>query len=113
MGGPLGPRSASHFGAAPTGVPEIDPSRKSKAPSFTESRASGEDIRVVEDPDISPGGCHIQWGSGTVDATLETQLQRIEKALNLARTQGREPDEHNRMRSQDPRTDSSQGKGQG
>ncbi|HUS97777.1 MAG TPA: FliH/SctL family protein [Hyphomicrobiaceae bacterium] len=51
------------------------------ASSLVDMRKQWEHIRVVEDEEVSPGGCRIQWGSGVVDATLETQLDRIEAEL--------------------------------
>ena len=51
------------------------------AGSLVEMREQWEHIRVVEDAEVSPGGCRIQWGSGAVDASLETQLDRIEAEL--------------------------------
>ncbi len=41
-------------------------------------------VRVVAEPEVSPGGCHVNWGSGAVDATLETQLERIRAELLAA-----------------------------
>ncbi len=41
-------------------------------------------VRVVADPEVSPGGCHVNWGSGAIDATLETQLERIRAELLAA-----------------------------
>ena len=42
---------------------------------------SGRRIELVADPEIGPAGCVIQSEIGTVDARLETQLQRLEEIL--------------------------------
>jgi flagellar assembly protein FliH len=34
-------------------------------------------LRLVEDATVEPGGCRLLTGSGGIDATLETQLNRI------------------------------------
>jgi flagellar assembly protein FliH len=52
------------------------------AKSLIDMREQWQKIRVVDEPEISPGGCRVQWGSGSIDATLETQLDRIEAELN-------------------------------
>lgn len=44
-------------------------------------------IDFVPDPHVASGGCVIESEAGTVDATLETQLRVLERAL-LARTGG-------------------------
>jgi len=51
------------------------------ADSLLEMKEQWSEVRVVEETEISPGGCRVQWGSGTVDATIETQLDRIAEAL--------------------------------
>jgi flagellar assembly protein FliH len=57
------------------------------ARSLVEMREQWQSIEVVEETDISPGGCRICWGDGSADATLETQLDRIAHELkaNAAR----------------------------
>ena len=39
------------------------------------------DVEVVEDTEISRGGCRLWTQEGAVDATIETQLSRIAEAL--------------------------------
>lgn len=39
------------------------------------------DLRIVEDGSLQPGGVKIETNSGTIDATIETQSQELEKAL--------------------------------
>lgn len=51
------------------------------AQSLLDLQEHWEHVKVVEESEISPGGCRVQWGSGSVDATLETQLDRIELEL--------------------------------
>jgi flagellar assembly protein FliH len=38
-------------------------------------------VRIAEEPEVSPGGCRVQWNGGALDASIETQLERIEAAL--------------------------------
>ncbi|MBF0545821.1 MAG: hypothetical protein HQM08_15365 [Candidatus Riflebacteria bacterium] len=46
------------------------------------SRLSGvSELTIVEDSSLSPGGVKIETGVGTVDATIETQAEELEKAL--------------------------------
>jgi flagellar assembly protein FliH len=51
------------------------------AQSLLDLKEHWEHIQVAEEPEVSPGGCRVQWGSGSVDATLETQLDRIAAEL--------------------------------
>jgi len=44
-----------------------------------------EHVRVIEDEAIAPGGCRVFWGEGTIDGTLEAQLDRIASALGGSR----------------------------
>ena len=48
---------------------------------MTDLKEQCKHVRIVEQQDIAAGGCRVQWGSGAVDATLDTQLTRIETAL--------------------------------
>lgn len=46
------------------------------------SRLSGvNELQIVEDSSLSPGGVKIETGVSTIDATLETQARTLEKAL--------------------------------
>ena len=38
-------------------------------------------LEIVEDRRVSPGGCVMESGSGTIDSRIETQFDEIEKAL--------------------------------
>lgn len=51
------------------------------AKSLVEMQEQWKNVRVVQEPEVSPGGCRVQWGSGAIDATLETQFERITEAL--------------------------------
>lgn len=51
------------------------------AKSLNDLHEGWEHVTIVQEPEISPGGCRVQWGSGAIDATLDTQLERIEMAL--------------------------------
>ena len=51
------------------------------ARSLAETAETWAHVRLVEEAEISPGGCRVSWGSGSMDCTLETQLDRIEQEL--------------------------------
>ena len=40
-----------------------------------------EEVELIPDEAISPGGCVLRLGSGEVDATMETQLARISEEI--------------------------------
>lgn len=65
----------------------VNPQDAASARDFADSligrKGRWEHVHVVEDPQVSPGGCRIDWGSGSVDTELETQLQRIESELGV------------------------------
>jgi flagellar assembly protein FliH len=56
---------------------------KSFAQSLLDMREQWQHLHVVEEPEISPGGCRVQWGSGAVDAQIEMQLDRIAAELGV------------------------------
>ncbi|MGQ9649223.1 MAG: FliH/SctL family protein [Phycisphaerae bacterium] len=66
---------------------KINPADAQAARVFAESladrQASCTLVKVVEASEISPGGCWVQWGSGAVDARIETQLDRIAAELGV------------------------------
>ena len=63
--------------------PQDAASARAFADSLIDRQGRWEHIHVVEDAQLSPGGCRVQCGSGSVDAALETQLQRIESELGV------------------------------
>ena len=58
-------------------------SARSFADSLLDRKDPWEHVHVAEDSQVSPGGCRIFWGTGSVDAELETQLRRIESELGV------------------------------
>ncbi len=60
------------------------------AQSLLELKEQWSGVRVVEEPEISPGGARIQWSTGAIDASLETQLDRIAEALGSTADRGEE-----------------------
>jgi flagellar biosynthesis/type III secretory pathway protein FliH len=40
-----------------------------------------DDLRFVDEPRVTPGGCVVETVAGDVDATLETQIARITAAV--------------------------------
>ena len=65
---------------------EINPADAEAARAFAreliERQAHWKQVPVVENPEVSAGGCRVQWDTGSVDATLETQLDRIARELS-------------------------------
>ncbi|QDT27445.1 flagellar assembly protein H [Gimesia panareensis] len=49
--------------------------------NFISNLTGCQDCEIIEDETISPGGCLIETQHGTIDATLETQLERISEEL--------------------------------
>jgi flagellar assembly protein FliH len=54
------------------------------AQSLLDMKDQRSGLRVFEDAEVSPGGCRVQWGTGAIDASIETQLDRIAEALGSA-----------------------------
>jgi len=54
------------------------------APEFTAGVDQLAHVRLVSDASVSRGGCRLSMGSGEIDATLETQLDRIAATLRPA-----------------------------
>ncbi len=57
------------------------------AQSLADRQAACKHVKIVESPDISPGGCFVLWGSGAIDARIETQLDRIAAELGARQTE--------------------------
>lgn len=55
-----------------------------KKPLFLASISGLKNLSIEGDQSISPGGCRVESELGEVDATLETQLESIQQALNEA-----------------------------
>ncbi len=50
-------------------------------PLFIASTSGLKNISIISDAEIMPGGCRVESDIGDVDATIETQLEEIRKAL--------------------------------
>lgn len=65
---------------------EVSPADTKAARAFAKQlidrQAHWKQVSVVENTEIAPGGCRVQWDTGAVDATLETQLGRIARELS-------------------------------
>jgi len=48
---------------------------------FMARLGSVSELRIIEDPTMSPGGIKIETGVGTIDATIESQARELERAL--------------------------------
>ena len=55
--------------------------------------ASTSDVELVADEQVKCGGCVLEGASGTLDARLETQMQRLREALVRARAKWDSPQE--------------------
>lgn len=62
-------------------------------PNLIGSLPNVEHVTLVDDDTIAPGGCDVSFGSGRVDATLDTQLARIAQSLLPDETTNLETDE--------------------
>jgi len=64
---------------------QVNPADAEAARAFAgelmDRREHWKNVPVVESPQVSPGGCRLEWVTGSVDATLETQLDRIAREL--------------------------------
>jgi flagellar assembly protein FliH len=64
---------------------QVNPADAEAARAFAgelmDRREHWKNVPVVESPQVSPGGCRLEWATGSVDATLQTQLDRIADEL--------------------------------
>ena len=61
--------------------------------TLTDAREQWKHIQVIEEPEISPGGCRVRWGTGAADAQLETQFERIVTELRGEKAETAPPKE--------------------
>ena len=54
---------------------------KDTLPNITYQYGIDAKINIVADPSIEDGGCIFQTNNGIVDASIDTQLEIIKKAL--------------------------------
>lgn len=54
---------------------------KQQKPLFLASISGLKNISIDADSEITPGGCRVESELGSVDATIETQLEQIHKVL--------------------------------
>ncbi|MEE9211598.1 MAG: FliH/SctL family protein [Phycisphaeraceae bacterium] len=59
-------------------------------PDLLNSFSHLEHVQLVDDPAISSGGCVVTYGQGRIDATIETQLERV---IELMRPQNEQEPE--------------------
>jgi flagellar assembly protein FliH len=48
---------------------------------FLQKLSSVAELQIIEDQTLTPGGIKIETGVGTIDATIESQAQELERAL--------------------------------
>ena len=61
--------------------PDEVPAIEAYLPGLLAKLRSIPEIQLAPDDAITPGGCTIHYGSGQIDATLETQIKRIADEL--------------------------------
>lgn len=61
--------------------PQAVPFIKDTIPNITYQYGIDSKINIVSDPSIEEGGCIFQTNNGIVDASIDTQLEIIKKAL--------------------------------
>ncbi len=49
--------------------------------AFMAKLSTVAELKIIEDPTLTPGGIKIETGVGTIDATIESQAAELEKAL--------------------------------
>ncbi len=54
---------------------------KDTIPNITYENGIDSKLNIISDPSIEPGGCIFQTNNGIVDASIDTQLEIIKKAL--------------------------------
>jgi len=68
---------------------QVNPADAVAARAFAEEavhrQETLENVRVQECEDLAPGGCRVVWGDGSVDASIDTQLERIANVLGVSR----------------------------
>ena len=58
---------------------------------FSIESLEGKSWKIVEDPDISPGGCQVKTPSSFVDASVEREMEVVFSSLLASCEQGLEP----------------------
>lgn len=61
--------------------PEDLPVLERALPGVLQAARLGDDVELIEDPTITRGGCVLSTPEGSIDATIETQLDRIADTL--------------------------------
>lgn len=61
--------------------PKDRPVLEEALPALMKRFAQVRHAHLVEDPGLTPGGCLLSFGHGSVDARLQTQLRRIAELL--------------------------------
>lgn len=59
----------------------LNPTDAEHIRSFLADQFAQTSTRIVEDREISPGGCLLQAGTSEVDATIETRWKRVLEAI--------------------------------
>lgn len=75
-------------------------------PQIMAQFAQVQRVHLVDDAQVSPGGCILNYGQGRIDATIKTQLQRLVELMLPGRVQSLMDDENQRPKNPQPPQDS-------
>jgi len=71
----------SHIGDKKVISVRLSPEDVKKMETLEGFKIDGEDMKIVEDKAISPGGCIVETDFGDVDSQIETRLEEVSKSL--------------------------------
>src|SRR5690606_18935682 len=57
--------------------PEDQPILQEALPDLMDEFQRLEHVKLVEDAEVTRGGCVVTYGEGEIDATIETQIRRV------------------------------------
>jgi len=61
--------------------PDDRPTVEEAMPSLMQQFGQVQQLHLIEDADMQPGGCYLTYGQGSIDLTLDTQLGRLTAAI--------------------------------
>jgi len=61
--------------------PDDRPAVEEALPELVQQLSNVGQVELVEDPSMMRGGCRVRYGQGTIDASIETQLDRLVETI--------------------------------
>jgi flagellar assembly protein FliH len=61
--------------------PDDRPALQAAMPELARQLTAAQHVTLADDPSIQRGGCVVTYGQGRIDATLQTQLERLVEAM--------------------------------